>query len=1265
MKVSFLFPPLPLFLTIITAHADLKSVGSGDWFTADNWEDPFGNNVIPNNSTQDPVLVLDGHTISLAGGIATTNNQLGIGDGNVGTFNLTGGSLEPGQRLHIGQNGGTGTLTMSGGGIDTPVIIIARQIGSNGTFDLSNGTVDTSTLIVGDSVGIGTMDMSGGTANATNFNVSVNGGRGTFTQSGGILNTVNRANIGALGLANVTLQGNAIWNSGNIQSEDANFTLQGTSQINSSGIVTFKDTALTISDTASLNTTGQLQFDGKFDGQTKGTLVMTAGTISSSGALIAGAPNRVFSADVSGGTITCENGSIGLDADSEATMHFTGGFFHASNIFSDPGDGQLFVGDGGTGTLIFDGDSDLIADNRLLVGRNGGSGRLEMAQTASAIATKFFAVGMANSTGHFEMTGGSLTVAPDGGVSQIDIGEGGFGTAAIGPGVISVNTINVGQSANSNGSLLVREGADIDIAGIFAIGNFADSTGTLNMEGGRIDLSGPDGDLRIGNVGNGTANLSGGIFSSSADITVSTFDGSTGSLNVSGDALLTCPDDMFVAANGSIGNGTVTMTGGRIEVGDVLTAAKRSGDFASFVIGGNAELLVANDANLGDGRECEVEFSLGADGGDPFVNVTDVFNLPHPSADRSKVTVDIVGGTLEARRIGFGGDSIDEAEMTFRQSGGIVRSTTSLLSIDGEGMDYEFSGGELRGGTGIIMGDNTLNNPGAFRFAQSGGLLITPMDLKMFEGFDAFGLFQLSNGEVQVGRDFLIGTEFGTSDSESVFRQSGGTIAVTGTFHNRGEVDQFMTGGSLAAEDFKLEAETAFSGPFGSDPQLFARWNQTGGSVNATQNLSFENAEIDLSGGSISGTNATLGTIDRSDTTVELSGSGRLEISNTLTLGDNVGTAHLAADLIQTGGRLIVDGQLVNNRGGNYDFTAGELTRSGPGTTAIVGDFPLTANASLLLENDKKLTISGSFLPVDTDGTAGNFKGAGAIDVAGLRLEPITDQVQFFPLITVTGDKTNLLTDTALDDIELLNIAGTFALRISEHDFETGNFSQNNMALVEGQNADGDGVIGIAYRIINPATEPVANPDTLVRTAGQSGSISVAELLANDTPENGGTLTLVNVASASSAGQSVTNDGTTITYTPESGFDAADSFNYLVSNGQGISVGTVNVIVIDPDADDDGDGMSNGYELEHFGDLTSGDPNADPDGDGQSNLAEFLALTDPNDPQPSSKHLHSRKRRCHHSDSICSRTKLPTAGKLRPGELHPPWPCCPRDRWYH
>ena len=52
---------------------------------------------------------------------------------------------------------------------------------------------------------------------------------------------------------------------------------------------------------------------------------------------------------------------------------------------------------------------------------------------------------------------------------------------------------------------------------------------------------------------------------------------------------------------------------------------------------------------------------------------------------------------------------------------------------------------------------------------------------------------------------------------------------------------------------------------------------------------------------------------------------------------------------------------------------------------------------------------------------------------------------------------------------------------------------------------------------------------------------------------------------------------------------------------------------LDPEEllDDDGDGISNAFERQHFGDTTSAIPDDDDDGDGRSNYAEFVAMTDP------------------------------------------------------
>lgn len=47
-----------------------------------------------------------------------------------------------------------------------------------------------------------------------------------------------------------------------------------------------------------------------------------------------------------------------------------------------------------------------------------------------------------------------------------------------------------------------------------------------------------------------------------------------------------------------------------------------------------------------------------------------------------------------------------------------------------------------------------------------------------------------------------------------------------------------------------------------------------------------------------------------------------------------------------------------------------------------------------------------------------------------------------------------------------------------------------------------------------------------------------------------------------------------------------------------------------PPVDTDGDGISDAWELEYFGNLST-DPNADPDGDGVSNLQEYINGTNP------------------------------------------------------
>ena len=105
-------------------------------------------------------------------------------------------------------------------------------------------------------------------------------------------------------------------------------------------------------------------------------------------------------------------------------------------------------------------------------------------------------------------------------------------------------------------------------------------------------------------------------------------------------------------------------------------------------------------------------------------------------------------------------------------------------------------------------------------------------------------------------------------------------------------------------------------------------------------------------------------------------------------------------------------------------------------------------------------------------------------------------------------------------------------------------------------NSDSDTVnVTISDPVQNNA--PVANTDNA--SVDQDSSV-VINVLSNDTDADGDSLTIGSVTPG--ANGSVTNNGSTVTYTPNASFAGNDSFSYNVNDGQGGSdTGTVNVTV--------------------------------------------------------------------------------------------------------
>jgi autotransporter-associated beta strand protein len=449
----------------------------------------------------------------------------------------------------------------------------------------------------------------------------------------------------------------------------------------------------------------------------------TGGTFSSGERLYfadgAGSPEILSSVTGTiGGTVTASDYIVVGRQGGTADLTVTGLLQKAG------GTNRLIVGDGnlGIGTVTVSGFGQLLSDTQIDIGNGSGSNGTVIAKDdAFVVASGNLIVGGGAADGPENAnTGvGSLTVSDRATVS-------------------TSNEFWVGNNTGSTGTVDLN-GGSIQVASWIGIGRRG--TGTVNVNGGTLDKIGGN-NVVVGDLGgNGTLNVNAGAVNISNQLWVGNGPGSVGELKITGGTVTT---QSWIAigrdANGGRGVGTLDISGGTLtKEGDGNLTL--NGSLATVnQTGGTLNVTYSDAANTGetwmsefDGTETVWNASGGTAnlgkitrigyGGNATVNISQSAVMNNGivyigSNGASTGTLNLRGGTFAASRIEEGAG---QGFINF--DGGTLKATENRTGADTSFLpDFEDSDLNVQAG-GVKVDSNGFNVEITQALAGVGGLL--------------------------------------------------------------------------------------------------------------------------------------------------------------------------------------------------------------------------------------------------------------------------------------------------------------------------------------------------------------------------------------------------------------------------------------------------------------------------------------------------------------------------------------------------------------
>lgn len=328
--------------------------------------------------------------------------------------------------------------------------------------------------------------------------------------------------------------------------------------------------------------------------------------------------------------------------------------------------GILYVGNNGRGTLTVENGAGATSIGNTNIGFASGSvGELTVTGTGSNfITTGQFNVA-SSGTGTVSITdGGSATAS----YTRVGIGAGTTGTLTVdGPGsryTVSGNQLRVGELGN--GTINVSNGAEVSSSFSTSIGNGVGSTGTGTVSGAGSSLLAQT-SLFVGNSGSGTLTLvAGGSAGGTNGVQIANANGSTGTLNIGA-----AEGDAAVSA-GIVDADSVTFGSGTGEI--VFNHTNADYTFAPTILGNGALKFLSGSTYL-SGDSSDFTGTVSVTGGTLSV-----------SGKLAGTTTIGTGGTFKGN--GSAGDLVFNNGSTIAPGNSI--GTTSVVSATfNPGSNYE------------------------------------------------------------------------------------------------------------------------------------------------------------------------------------------------------------------------------------------------------------------------------------------------------------------------------------------------------------------------------------------------------------------------------------------------------------------------------------------------------------------------------------------------------------------------------------------------